>query len=108
MSIRLRSVLGALTFCGGLLFVVGGSVYKSSDRIRYDRAIEHHKPNPEPPQTTGGNVFMGLGAVMAVVGAVGLAFSIRDMTRQIGEAQSRVEASLRMEVSAKRETKPKS
>ena len=107
MSNRLRSVLGAFAFCGGLLFVVGGSIYKSSDRIRYERDLERHKPNPELPQTAGGNVFMALGALLAAGGTGALAFSLRDMARQIGEAQSRAEASMRMEVSAKREAKPK-
>ena len=106
MSIRLRAVVGAVALFGGLLFVIGGSIYKSSDRIRYDRAVEHHKHNPEPPQTAGGNFFMILGSLSAAAGAVVVAFALRDMVRQIGEAQSRAETALRMEGAAKRDPMP--
>ena len=107
MTVRARAIFGALLFCGGLLFATGGSVYKSSDRIRYQRDVDRHKPDPLPAQTAGGNFSIGLGLVCSVGGAVLLGFAFRDMVRQIGDAQSRAEAAMRMETAAPREPKPK-
>jgi hypothetical protein len=107
MSIKGRSILGAIALFGGILLMVSGSVWKSSDRIRYQRDVERKKPDPPPPATAGGNVSIGIGLLLtaAGVGVVGLA--IRDMAREIDQAGSNAEAALHRAVREKRPPDPK-
>jgi drug/metabolite transporter (DMT)-like permease len=107
MSIRLRSVLGAVALFGGILLLVSGGVWKSSDRIRYEREVEHHKPDPKPPQTLGGNVSMGLGVIASLAGLVVLGVAFRDMARQLGEAGLNAEAAMQRALLEKRDPKTK-
>jgi hypothetical protein len=103
MSIKLRSILGAVALFGGLLLMMSGSVWKSSDRIRYQRDLERKVPDPVPPQTTGGNVSLVLGLFVTVAGAGVLGVAVRDMARQIDQAGSNAEAAMRRAVMDKRD-----
>ena len=107
MSIKLRSILGALALFGGILLVMGGSVWKSSDRIRYQRDVERKKPDPIPASTTGGNASMVLGAILSVAGVGVLGVSFRDMARQIDHAGSNAEAAMHRAVQDKRDPNAK-
>jgi hypothetical protein len=107
MTTRGRATLGAILVCLGLLMVVGGSVSKSTAALKYERDLGKGVPNLEPPDPSGKNVLMGLGWGMALAGAVFVAVAIREMTRQIGDIQSRAEAQLRMEATSPRDPKPK-
>jgi hypothetical protein len=107
MSIKLRSILGAVALFGGILFLVSGSVWKSSDRIRYQRDVERQKANPEPPKTLGGNVSMGLGVVLSLSGLGVLALAFRDVSRQLGEAGLKAEAAMQRDLQEKRDPKTK-
>jgi len=107
MSIRVRSVLGAVALFGGILLLVSGGVWKSSDRIRYQRDVERQKPDPKPPQTLGGNVSMGLGVVVSLAGLGVLGMTFRDMARQLGEAGLNAEAAMQRALLEKRDPKTK-
>jgi len=103
MSIKGRSILGAVALFGGILLMVSGSVWKSSDRIRYQRDVDRKAADPRPPATAGGNFSLALGALLTVagVGVVGVAF--RDMAREIDRAGSNAEAALHRAVQEKRD-----
>jgi len=107
MSIKLRSILGAVALFGGILLLVSGSVWKSSDRIRYQRDVERQKADPMPPQTLGGNLSMGLGVVSSLAGLGILTVAFRDMARQLGEAGSKAEAAMQRALLEKRDPKTK-
>jgi drug/metabolite transporter (DMT)-like permease len=107
MSIRSRSVWGAILLFGGLLILVGAGVYKSSDRIRYDREVERKKPDPEPPSRTGPNILMILGGVASAGGLALVGWAARDMVAEIGQAGSKAEDALQRELIQKRDPKPK-
>ena len=107
MSIKLRSIVGAVALFGGILFLVSGSVWKSSDRIRYERDVERQKPDPAPPQTLGGNVSMGLGVLLSLSGLGVLGMAFRDVFRQLGEAGLKAEAAMQRDLQEKRDPKTK-
>lgn len=107
MTTRGRATLGAVALCLGLLTVVGASVSKSTAALKYERDAARGVPGVQPPDPTGKNVAMGAGWIAAAAGAVLVGLAIRDMTRQIGEIQSRAEAQMRMEASVQRDPKPK-
>jgi hypothetical protein len=107
MSIRRRATLGALMFFGGLLIALGAGMTKSNARIQYERDLERHRPEPRIPRTAGASVVLVLGLLVAAAGPVLILSAVRDMTREIGDAQSRAEAALRIEVNAKRDPKAK-
>ena len=107
MSIRVRAILGAVALFSGLLLLMGGSVWKSSDRIRYQRDVERRKPDPPPPETLGGNVSMGLGLVVSLAGVGILAWSFRDLAGQLAEAKSNAEAAMQRALLEKRDPKSK-
>ena len=77
---------------------LSGSVWKSSDRIRYERDVERQKPDPAPPQTLGGNLSMGLGVVL-LSRAWESCLAFRDVSRQLGEAGSKAEAAMQRDAS---------
>src|SRR5262245_22713295 len=97
MSTRQRATFGAILVCVGLLMVVGGSVSKSTEALKYQRDVEKGKPGVVPPETTGTNVVMGLGWLLAAGGTVLVVMALREMTRQISDIQSRAESQMRME-----------
>jgi hypothetical protein len=101
MSLKARATLGAIALCLGLLMVVGGSVSKSTEQIKYQRALERKKDNPELPTPGLWNAVMAVGWLLAAGGTVIVVFALRDMTRQIGDIQSNVELRMRMEVAPK-------
>lgn len=103
MSIKSRSILGAIFLFGGILFMMGGSVWKSSDRIRYQRDVDRKVVNPELPKTGGGNFSMVAGALLSVAGAAMIGVAVRDMSRQIGEAGSNAEAAMHRAIHDKRD-----
>lgn len=107
MSIRGRSILGAVALFGGLLLFAGAAVYKSSDRIRYERDVERKKPDPEPPARTGPHLLMGVGGLLSLGGVGLVALATRDMIAEIGAAGSAAERSLQRELTDKRDPKPK-
>ncbi len=107
MSIKLRSVLGAVALFGGILLMMGGSVWKSSDRIRYQRDVDRKKPDPMLPSTAGGNGAMVLGGILTIAGVGVLGVSFRDMARQIDQAGSNAEAALHRAVLDKRDPNAK-
>jgi len=107
MSIRGRAMLGAILLAGGLLVVVSGSVYKGTEFAKYQRDLKRGSPDLGPPNTTVWNILMAVGWIAAAGGAVLVGFAARDMTRQIGDIQSRAESQMRMEAAAKRDEKPK-
>ena len=107
MTTRARATVGAIAVCLGLLMVVGGSVSKSTAVLKYERDVNKGVPDLQPPDASGKNVVMGIGWVAAIAGFVMVGIAIRDMTRQIGDIQSRAEAQLRMEAAAPRDPKPK-
>ena len=106
MSLKGRATLGAIAVCLGLLMVVGGSVSKSTEQIKYQRDLERKKDNPEPPRPALWNAMMAVGWLLAAGGTVIVVFALRDMTRQIGEIQSNAEMRMRMEV-AQKQASPK-
>ncbi len=107
MSIRMRATLGAIVFCLGILLAIGGSVEKSSEKMRYEREVQKQKPDPRPADTTTGTVVSIVGLLLIAAGAGVIGFAFRDVTRDIREAQSRAEMSLRSEIAQKRDSKPK-
>jgi hypothetical protein len=107
MSIRRRATLGALMLFGGLLIALGAGVTKSNARIQYERDIERNRPEPRVPHNGAANVVMVLGLLVTAAGPVLLFSAMRDMSREIGSAQSRAENAMRMELKVKRDPKPK-
>jgi drug/metabolite transporter (DMT)-like permease len=101
MTARLRAVLGAVALAGGLLLVVGGSVYKGSEDLRYERDLRLKGPDAVPARHGGGNFAMVLGLFVALGGAAVLAIGFRDLARQIGEVRQRSEAQFRNELFTK-------
>jgi hypothetical protein len=88
--------------------VVTGSVSKSTETIKYQRDLERKKDNPALPTPGLWNAVMGVGWLLAAGGTVIVVLAVRDMTRQIGDIQSKAEMNLRMEVAQKQEQpKPK-
>jgi hypothetical protein len=107
MSIRGRSVWGAILLFGGLLVAMGAGVYKSSDRIRYERDVERKKPDPAPPGAAGPNVVMILGGIASLGGLALIGVAARDMLSEIGQAGTKAEDALQRELLQKRDPKPK-
>lgn len=107
MSIRGRTVLGALLLFGGLLLAFGAGITKSDARIQYEIDLERHRPDPRVPDNTVANLVLVVALAVAAAGPFVIFSAFRDMGRQIGEAQTRSESQMRMEVTVKRETKPK-
>jgi len=106
MSMRGRATLAALLLAVGLLTVVGASSMKSTAIIKHERAVSRGEPSV-PPESSSYTPFMVLGWLGAAAGGVLVVLTIRDMTRQIGDIQSKVEAQMRMEAAVKRDVKPK-
>jgi len=107
MSIRGRAILGAMLLFGGLLLVAGAGVYKSSDRIRYERNVERQSGDRTPPSRVGPNLLMLLGGLTSAAGLVLVGFATRDMVQEIGSAGSAAERAMQREVMEKRDPKPK-
>ena len=107
MSIRGRSILGAILLFGGFLILLGAGVYKSSDRIRYERNVERQRGDQSPPSRGGPNVLMILGGLVSVGGAVVIGLAIRDMVAQIGAASAGAEQRLQRELMNPKQAKPK-
>jgi hypothetical protein len=106
MSMRGRATLAALLLSVGLLTVVGASSFKSTAIIKHERAVARGEASV-PPESSSYTPVMILGWIVTAGGGLLLGFTLRDMTRQIGDIQSRAEAQLRMEALEKREPKPK-
>ncbi len=94
MSIKGRSILGALLLFGGLLLIAGAGVYKSSDRIRYERNIERQKGDLSIPARTGPNVLMIVGGLASVGGLVLIGFAARDMLGAVSYTHLRAHETL--------------
>jgi hypothetical protein len=107
MSVKQRAFLGALLLFGGLLVAFGAGVTKSNNRIKYEMDLEKQKPDPRVPDNGAANVALGLGILISAAGPFLLASALRDMTQQIGEAQSSAELKMRLAVEEKRDPKPK-
>jgi len=107
MSIRQRALIGAILLFGGLLIAFGAGMSKSNARIRYELDLEKQKPNPRVPENGTANVFIVLGLLASAAGPFLLVSALRDMTREIGAAQSSAELKMRMAVDEKRDSKPK-
>lgn len=106
MTMKARATLAALLLSLGLLTVVGASSFRSTAIIKHERAVQRGEASvpPDPSSYTPGIV---IGWLLAAGGGVLLGFTFRDMSRQIGDIQSRAEAQLRMEAAVKRDPKPK-
>jgi hypothetical protein len=107
MSIRSRSVWGAILLFGGLLVLMGAGVYKSSDRIRYERNVDRQKGDLSPPARTGPNLLMILGGLTCAGGLVLVGLAAKDMVAEIGHAGTKAEDALQRELIQKRDPKPK-
>ena len=107
MSIRKRALIGAILLFGGLLIAFGAGMTKSNARIRYELDLEKQKPNPRVPENGAANVFMVLGILLSLSGPFLIVTAMRDMSREIGSAQSAAEMKMRMAVDEKRDSKPK-
>ena len=107
MSTKGRATLAALMLFGGLLIAVGAGVTKSNMRIQFERDLQRHRPEPRVPENGAVNVVLGLGLLMAAVGVFLIGTSIRDMAREIGDAQSQAEDRMKREVAEKRDPNPK-
>lgn len=107
MSIRRRALVGALALFGGLLIAAGAVMWKSNARFIYQLDLERQKPNPRIPSDGGPNVVLVLGLLVAASGPFIIVRAMREMKRQIGEAQSGAEMRMRMAVDEKRDPKPK-
>jgi hypothetical protein len=107
MSIRQRALIGAILLFGGLLIAFGAGMTKSNNRIQYELDLEKQKPDPRVPQNGTANVFLVLGLLAAAAGPFLIFSAMRDMTREIGQAQSTAEMKMRMAVDEKRDAKPK-
>jgi hypothetical protein len=107
MSLRMRATVGAILLFGGLLLAFGAGMTKSNHRLQYERDLERHRPDPRVPENGVANVLLVMGLLIAGAGPVLLVSAMRDMTRQIGDAQSRAESLMRTEVAVKRDANPK-
>lgn len=108
MSIRGRSILGALAFFGGLLLLTYAGVAKSSSRIDFERQVQRGKADPsQPPSKAGMNLLMLAGGLLSVGGVVVIGFSLRDMVVQIEAASESAEQRLQRELMNPKESKPK-
>jgi hypothetical protein len=108
MSIRGRSILGALLFFGGLLLLTGAGVHKSSVRIDFERSVEKHRADPsQPPSTSTQNFLIGVGVLLALGGAGIVGWAVRDMVAEIGSASAQAEQRLQRELSNPKDPKPK-
>ena len=107
MSIRKRALIGAILLFGGLLMAFSAGMTKSNARIQYELDLEKQKPNPRVPENGTANVFLVLGLLVAAAGPFLIVSAVRDMTREIGAAQSSAELKMRMAVDEKRDPKPK-
>ncbi|MBV8882279.1 MAG: hypothetical protein JO332_20145 [Planctomycetaceae bacterium] len=108
MSIRSRSVLGAVAFFGGLLLIAYAGVAKSSERIQFERDVQRGQADPSrPPSKAGLNVLMIVGSAASVVGVVVIGLATRDMFAQIGSASESAEQRLQRELMNPRDPKPK-
>jgi len=106
MTLKARATLAALLISFGLLTVVGASSFRSTAIIKHERAVSRGE-HSEPPNPSGYTPAIVIGWLLAAGGAVVLGWTLRDMTRQLGDIQSRAEAQLRMEAAVKRDPKPK-
>src|SRR5262245_9637189 len=112
MTIRGRSVFGALMFFGGLLLLTYFGVSKSSARIDYQRFLEKKARGEQvqetpPPSNGAANVMMAVGALISLGGVAFIGVAVRDMVAQIGEAGSHAENALQRELMQNRDPKPK-
>jgi hypothetical protein len=107
MSIKQRALIGALAFFGGLLVMLGASLTKTNAQITYEMDLEKKRPDPRVPENGVANVFLGIGVLLTVAGPFLIVSAWRDMSRQIGEAQSSAEMRMRLAVEEKRDPKPK-
>lgn len=113
MSIRRRSVIGALLFFGGLLFVTYSGVSKSSARIDYQRYLDRKARGEQvqeidPPSNGAANVMMVLGMLASVAGVTQIAIAVHQMSSQINQAGVSAENALQRELMQNRDPKPKS
>ena|SRR6185503_3647042 len=106
MTMKARATLAALLLSIGLLTVVGASSFRSTAMIKHERAVGRGETS-DPPNPSSYTPAIAIGWLLAAAGAVMLGLTLRDMTRQIGEIQSRAEIQLRMEATAKSDPKPK-
>ena len=106
MTLKARATLAALLISFGLLTVVGVSSSRSTAIIKHERAVGRGEKS-KPPNPSGYTPAIVIGWLVAAAGGVLLGLTVRDMTRQLGDIQSRAEAQLRMEASAPRDPKPK-
>jgi hypothetical protein len=107
MSVKQRAFIGALLLFGGLLIAFGAGLTRSNNRIKYEMDLEKRKPDPRVPENGAANVVLGLGVVIAAAGPFLIVGAMRDMRRQIGEAQSSAELRMRLAVEEKRDPKLK-
>jgi len=108
MSIFKRSIFGSILFFGGLLLLAGAGLYKSSDRIRYERQVELRNPAaPEPPARTGPNLLMILGGLASAGGLLMIGLAVHEMVAEIGSAGSSAERALERELQQKKPPNPK-
>ena len=112
MSIRRRATLGAAALFGGLLVSLGAWVTRSDAQLQYQldqkrhEADPEHHPAPPPPRSPVAGALLVLGLVSALSGPVLIFGAMRDMTRDIGDAQLRAEAAMRLAIQEKRPPKP--
>ncbi len=102
MSIKQRALIGAILFFGGLLIAFGAGMTKANNRIKYELDLEKHKPDPRVPENGAANVFMVLGLLVSAAGPFLIVSAMRDMNREIGQAQSAAEMKMRMAVDDKK------
>ncbi|HZE99229.1 MAG TPA: hypothetical protein VE981_19650 [Planctomycetota bacterium] len=110
MSIRGRSLFGALALFGGLLLVTGAGVFKSSARIDFERAVKRGDPGVQPdlpPSTTMPNILIVVGVLAAAAGLGMVGFAARDMVAEIGSAESSAEQAMQRALNEKRIPPPK-
>ena len=107
MSIKVRSILGALLFFGGLLLLVGAGVYKSSDRMRFEHNSQRQEGDRTPPARTGPNLLMMLGGLVSAGGVVVIVLAARHMVDQIGSASAQAEQRLQRELTDPKAPKAK-
>jgi len=107
MSIRRRALIGAILMFGGLLIAFGAGMTKSNHRIQYELDLEKQKPDPRVPENGAANVVLVLGILMSLAGPFLIVSAMRDMTQEIGQAQSTAELKMRMAVDEKRDPKSK-
>ncbi len=108
MSIRGRSLWGALLLFGGLLLLTGAAVHKSSVRIDFERSVQRRQADPaRPPSGSAQNVLIAIAIFLAAGGAGLVAWAIRDMVAEIGAASALAEQRLQRELSAPKGPPPK-